>query len=143
MKACLRCKETKPLSDFPLGRRKTKSGVTTYYISKCRECRRVEKTEWTRKNKDKVAQLYLKHRDTILSNRREKYIDNREKLVAECRVYYAAHKQEALNRSKKYRDEGRYSYVRSLFSTRVPHALVEAKRLQLLIKRNLKNEEHN
>jgi len=138
-KACLHCKKTKPLSEFRVGRRKTKTGVTVYFRGDCRDCARVIKTEWGRNNRDKVMQSNLKHRDTILTNRKERYKEVRERLRAECRAYYSTHKQEALDRNRKNREELAYSYVRTL----VPQELVEAKRLQLLIKRSLKNEKHN
>ena len=138
-KACIHCKETKPLSAFRVGRRKTKTGVTVYFRGDCRDCARVIKTEWGRNNRDKVTQSNLKHRDTVLANRKERYKKVRERLTAECRAYYSTHKKEVLDRNRKYREELAYSYVRTL----VPQELVEAKRLQLLIKRSLKNEKHN
>jgi len=139
-KSCIYCKNTKTLGEFRVGKRKTKTGVTTYLRGDCKDCARVVKREWTRSNKDKVKQNYLVHRTKILENRRAVFEANRELRNAECREYYSTHKEQQIARANKARIEMRDSYIRALLTQNtalnakwIPPALVEAKKLQLKI----------
>jgi hypothetical protein len=138
-RACTKCRESKTLDEFPLGRRKTKSGVTTYLRGECKDCRRTQKNEWTRNNKDKVAQNFAKHRDKVLANRRQKYREHHEAHLVEMRKYYQDTKEMRVAKSKEARESVSDSYARALLLQdaperyEIPQALVETKKLQLKI----------
>lgn len=138
-KPCIKCGETKPFDAFPVGRRKTKSGVTTYLRNDCKDCRREIKNEWTRNNKDKIALYRAEHRDKWLENRRASYPLKRDKLVSECREYYKNNRTKQIERAKRNREELSDAYVRALLLQDAPvgfdvsQGLVEVKKLQLKI----------
>jgi hypothetical protein len=88
MKPCSKCRESRPLDEFPkLTRsRDGREGV-------CKVCRRKTKNAWTAANRDHVnakARAFIaRHRERINAKAKERYKENPEKYRAHVKAYRA------------------------------------------------------
>jgi len=130
MKLCSKCKEVKQNSEFYVSK-KAKCGLYSW----CKTC--TTKTS---------ARYYNSNLEKQRENQRAKYAKNREKYIAYNRTWRAANpeKNNAMHRkadrksietlSDKYIAQKLHAPISDL-----PQELIEAKRLQLTIKRELQN----
>jgi predicted nucleic acid-binding Zn-ribbon protein len=149
-KRCTKCGEVKSLEEFCVDKT-IKSGRS----SRCKECRREYLRKWREKNRGKllersrqwVAENPEKRRETVRKSdaknakkrrekARERYAENRERLNLDT-----------LKRGARNRKNLSDVYVRQLMTKRspllhadIPQELVEAKRVELKIKRYLREQ---
>jgi len=162
-KICKKCFTAKPLDEYHKSSR-YKSG----YLARCKECVNLKSNKW-RKNHVKLHPEKYKCTETKLEWQRKDRAANPEKYKAYTKKYYnlyadklketykqwAALNKEALRKSnKQYRKlrvgELHDGYIKFLLNNKnktnlvdIPQALIEVKRLQILIKRRVKNENSN
>lgn len=145
MKACSKCKKVKSLAYFTVD-----SNVKSGKGARCKECKANMYAEYLANNKEKIIARSVKYR---ANNKRElnakaaKYRNNnKEKIAATSAKHYANNKEKINYRRAKYRRNGVDTisdvYVRQLLARDSPiqilQELIELKRIQLLIKRELR-----
>jgi hypothetical protein len=161
VKTCKECGETKELTDFYVSK-ECKQGVT----SKCKVCTRaLEKTKrrWTREDRKAFSKAWREaNKAYVVAQRKIHYEANKEdiarrkkisrekskeKIIEYRKKYTIANKEKLALKAKKRNMELPITYVKNKMGFRkddaIPDVLVEAKRLEMLIKRRVKNENSN
>jgi hypothetical protein len=125
MKACSKCKVVKSLAEFGKKER-NKDGLQ----SNCKACAAACNAKYRANNKEQIA-AYNANNKELIAARMAKYRANNKELMAARMVKYYATAISTLSSA----------YVRSLINLRgmeIPQELIELKRIQILIKRELK-----
>ena len=131
MKTCPKCNETKELTEFyPYP--KYKGG---YY--RCKSCTKELSTKWAKDNQVKVRETGL-YSNEWRKKKCEYVKEYRVKNIDTVRA-------NDIRNSKRKVERLSDAYVKQLMRVKidVPQELIEAKRLQILINRRIKNENHN
>ena len=131
MKTCPKCNETKPFSEF-YPAPKYKGG---YY--RCKTCTNRLALNWAQDNQTKVREtgrFSVEGRKKKCEYVKEYKLKNIDKVRAND-----------IRNSKRKVERLSDAYVKQLLHIKVdvPQALIEAKRLEILIKRRVKNENSN
>lgn len=165
MKTCRKCGETKALEFFS----KTNLYKCGYY-ARCTACLNEYSSAWKKQDRKKHPEKW-KTTERKLEWQRQDRINNPEKWKAYTKTSYekyrevrianykrwvAEHKEYVAERYKRYNrnmvDNLKTRYVKTLLKGKkkgalalddIPDVLVETKRLELLIKRRVKNENSN
>lgn len=134
-KMCSKCGARKVFGDFYIDRIK-KDG----HASTCKSCVKARFSEWVKNNPDRAADIQKKYKDAHPDASKKRSAIYREKNKQHARDYAKA-------LAKRNCAELRDSYIRAklardtnLSCSEIPQPLVEAKRLELLIKRLVKKE---
>lgn len=167
MKVCGKCKEEKPLSEFSVNKRNKdgleyickvcRSEIRRSRYANLSEEKKVKLRNECKKWREKMSPLeakeyyrksYLRHRDYQLAKKRKQYKDNPEFYKNKSKKYREDNKKlvsaKATERARKERNE-LYDYVvkRSIIQGTelkmkdIPQELVDLKRVQLLIYREI------
>jgi len=131
MKTCPKCNETKELTEFyPYP--KYKGG---YY--RCKTCTKELSTKWAKDNQGKVRETG----NFSIEGRRKKREYAKAYALKNADKVRAKDIFNSKQKVKRLTD----AYVKQILRVKVdiPQALIEAKRLQILINRRIKNEECN
>ncbi len=88
-KKCKKCEEELSIDLF----RCRKKGNALYYESYCKDCEKIERSSWTRKNKDHVNKKNKEWRD-----------NNKDKAKESSRSYYENNKEKIKEYQKKWRE---------------------------------------
>lgn len=161
MKTCKECGETKELTEFYISK-ECKQGVA----NKCKVCSRAlakTKKRWTREdckafnkawreaNKAYVAAqrkiYYEANKEEIAKRKKISREKSKEKIIEYRKKYTIANKEMIALKAKKRIMELPITYVKNKMGFRkddaIPDVLVEAKRLEMLIKRKIRHENCN
>ena len=145
-KKCSKCKEEKSLDCFDLSKNGG-YGVQSY----CKDCMRIFKKKYYSKNKEKInkhsREYHLKNKEKINKYDREYYSKNKEKIAERQREYKLKNREKVRKKSREQRKQLADVYVANLITQRtdltiadIPSDLIEAKRLEIKIKRIIKEE---
>jgi hypothetical protein len=129
MKVCSKCYIAKVLDDFF-----KKSSAKDGRSSTCKKCHKVIQAKYYKENKEKVALHGAKY-----------YEKNKEKIAISRAKYNKENKEKKLALRRKYKikaiDTLNDCYVKEKLRIKgidIPQELIELKRIQLLIKRELR-----
>lgn len=93
MKKCKFCETVKELDDFDkrLAKSKKTNEIVTYYVNKCKVCRRLSDIEYNKNNKD-LRDSYNKkynknNKEEISLNKKKYYSNNRDKIRNSKKIY--------------------------------------------------------
>lgn len=127
-KTCVKCGETKPVSDFYRNR------------CQCKVCCRLYKKKYNENNKEKVSAHKKKYNG-----------NNKEKIAENCKQYRENNKEKIAEYLKQYRENNKEKimlsngHIKSILKlnfkikyTNITPEMIELKREQLLIHRALK-----
>lgn len=89
-KQCTGCREIKPVTEF--GRQKKSDG----YRERCKECRKIEKREYCKNNREKIREADKLYRET-----------HKEEISAKAKRYRENNKDKIKERSKRYRENNK------------------------------------
>jgi len=103
-KACTKCGEVKPLSEF-YKRRASEDG----HAFICKECTRIRARMWYVDNPKRAAANHGRyragHKEEAAAYKQKWYADNPERARAESREYYTDHKDRIAATRRQYREE--------------------------------------
>ena len=160
MKTCSKCGEEKDLIYFVVRNDKP--------TSRCKQCNNKYAKQYRINNPDKIKKLnnkaYIENSNRIIKCTRQYYKDNREKILKKCKKKYKDNREEMLKKGRRYSKENsdrikQYSkdyridlkdgYVASLInnscknlkSKDIPQELIEMKRIEVQMRRALKDLE--
>ena len=154
-KVCTKCGETKALTEYHKDS-KGKYG----HSCKCKQCVSAYKKAVLLANPEKIrAQKnasYARHKDTKRRYDAVYYLANKERISARASEYKKRNREHCNKLSNLERQRKRETlhddYIKQLLNGKrefkhklheVPKALLEAKRLQILIRRRIKDEDSN
>lgn len=142
MKTCKDCQQSLPIASFAKNS-KNSDGLYTY----CRSCAALRKTAYraARVDEERARNLdwYRRNKEASNATSRAYHERHRERRLQQLRDYYAANQERMQARARTAHAELADHYVRYLLMPRqtvmqrseLPSSLVQAKRLQMMIKR--------
>jgi len=149
-KKCSKCKEEKSLDCFGLNKN-GRYGVG----NRCKDCNLIYFKEYYLKNKEyfnkRSREYYLKNKENLRKKSREYNSKNKEKINKYFKEYRSKNKENCKKIVKKYKKKQREQledgYIVQLITQNtglttadIPSELIEAKRLEIKIKRIIKEE---
>jgi len=162
-KVCNHCKIEKPLSEFYKAK-ENRDGRT----GGCAQCARDKaklKKRWQREDVKEYQRIWMyENKEHVAERKKANYEANREEILlkkklhrakeetkaqirAYRKVYAAANKERLAEKSRARNMELPITYVKNKMGyvkdAAIPDALVEAKRLEMLIKRRIRDEDSN
>lgn len=145
MKKCSKCGVVKDYSEFSKNKSK-KDGLQPH----CKPCSAVSNKEYHSNNKDKIAvrrKKYIENNRAKLSAyQKNYYVSNKDRLIAHQAEYQRNNKEKRAALANKYTDSLTNWYVvarlrrsnRNIKREDIPPELIEAKRVQIMINRKIK-----
>lgn len=117
MKTCTKCRETKALTEF-----NRKADSKDGHAAACRECRKVEKRDAYRANRESVLEAQAKrreeNRETIRARQKELYYLNHDRRKAVQNSYYASNRERISEQNRKRREENLEKFLEKERQTR-------------------------
>ena len=137
MKTCTKCGEGKALTEFRTRKSRAKLPNDMLFLrSQCRACEVKNAVDWQRRNPDKVKVTKAREHKT-----------NAERYRAYAQTVGAANglKYDRLSRQLLHDRyiKGMLTRYNTLSYKDIPQVLIEAKRYELLIKRNVRDADNN
>jgi len=117
----------------------------------CRICETSKHKIYRENNKEKItaqSKIYCeKNKESIRAKHKIYRENNKEKMTSKHKIYYENNKEKITSKRKIYRENLSDSYVKELLTGKsglsckdIQQELIEIKRVQILIKRHIKNQ---